>query len=67
MNSIQPTLLVWRKSSASGTSQCVEIAFSESSIFVRDSKDPNGVILSVPKPVWAEFLQGAKGNDYDIR
>ena len=35
----------WRKSSASGANGCVEVAFVEGQVAVRDSKDRAGPVL----------------------
>jgi len=50
----------WRKSTYSdgggeGT-DCVEVAFGESAVGVRDSKDPSGEPLTFPAPAWRGFL-----------
>ena len=46
----------WRKSSYSGNGgqNCVEIA-GNGAILVRDTKDRDGVTLTVPVRAWAEF------------
>ncbi|MPZ79397.1 MAG: DUF397 domain-containing protein [Actinophytocola sp.] len=45
---------VWRKSSFSsgGNSDCVEVAFGQVSVAVRDSKNPTGPVLSLPEADW---------------
>ena len=50
---------VWRKSSFSGggnDNACVEVAFVTDSVAVRDSKNPDGPRLDVPRPHWHQFL-----------
>lgn len=50
----------WRKSSRSGNGtngNCVEVAFAESVIAVRDSKSPNAGTLVLPSSAWAGFLR----------
>ena len=49
--------LVWRKSSASGSEGCYEIAFFDRSVLVRDSKYRSGAILAFARAEWAEFLR----------
>jgi hypothetical protein len=46
----------WRKSSYSGNGgqDCVEVA-GDGAVLVRDTKDRDGVTLSVPAGAWAEF------------
>lgn len=49
--------LTWRKSSRSGSGvNCVEVAFAETAIAVRDSKDPNGPALLLSPAAFARFL-----------
>jgi Domain of unknown function (DUF397) len=48
----------WRKSSRSGfQSDCVEVAFSNSQVGIRDSKNPEGSILVVDPSVWKTFIR----------
>jgi hypothetical protein len=47
----------WRKSShSSGTGACVELALASASGAVRDSKNPNGPILTFPATHLFTFL-----------
>lgn len=47
----------WRKSSYSGgTGNCVEIAWPNENITVRDSKHPTGPTLTLPTPAWQALL-----------
>ena len=50
----------WRKSSYSDgggeESDCIEVAFGESAVGVRDSKDPSSEPLTFPAPAWRGFL-----------
>jgi Domain of unknown function (DUF397) len=48
----------WRKSSHSGNggSDCVEVADTSPVILVRDSKNPDGAVLSVPADAWRAFI-----------
>lgn len=49
----------WRKSSRSNNGTCVEVATNVSGVVaVRDSKDPNGPILTVDSADWRRFLAG---------
>lgn len=52
------TLLQWSKSSYSSDSfNCVEIALlAADQIGVRDSKDPDGSVLSYAPDAWREFV-----------
>ncbi|MFD8751301.1 DUF397 domain-containing protein [Kitasatospora sp. NPDC059577] len=52
-------MLVWRKSSYSGTNggNCIEVAPGLPGLIpVRDSKDPDGPVLVFPASAWNSFL-----------
>ncbi|MFI5797179.1 DUF397 domain-containing protein [Streptomyces sp. NPDC051677] len=50
--------LQWFKSSYSGSQggDCVEVASHASAVHVRDSKTPDGPILTVAADAWSDFL-----------
>jgi hypothetical protein len=50
--------LQWRKSPASGSSNCVEVAADRETVLVRDTKDRGGPMLSFTKDEWSAFLVG---------
>ena len=58
----------WRKSSRSGpwTDNCVEVAFVDGGIAVRDSKNPSGPALLFTNGEWDAFLGGAKDGEFDL-
>jgi hypothetical protein len=58
----------WRKSSRSGpyTDNCVEVAFVDGAIAVRDSKDPSGAVLVFTRGEWDAFVDGAKDGEFDL-
>jgi len=59
---------VWRKSSRSngnGGNNCVEVAFADSAIGVRDSKNPDGPVLSFTPAAWDSFVDSAKHGGFD--
>jgi hypothetical protein len=53
----------WRKLSHSGSDggECVELARMEGEVAVRDSKDPDGAVLLVPRPVLRAALRDLTG------
>jgi hypothetical protein len=56
---MEPSQLNWRKASYSGTNGggCVEVATDfPGRIAVRDSKDPDGPVLTFSPGDWARFL-----------
>jgi hypothetical protein len=58
--------LVWRKSRASESGNCVEVAFGDESVHLRHSKSPTGPLLSFSRSEWVAFLQGARGGEFDL-
>jgi hypothetical protein len=54
--------LAWFKSSySSANGQCVEcVRLSDGGIAVRDSKDPDGAMLTYPSEVWRRFADTQK-------
>lgn len=72
---------VWTKSSHSGMHDCVEFRKSSRSssndgcvefgqdggtILIRDSKDPQGPVLTFTPHEWKMFLLGVKDGEFDI-
>jgi hypothetical protein len=58
----------WQKSSRSGPScdNCVEVAFVDQAIAVRDSKNPTGPVLIFTADEWDAFVGGAKDGEFDL-
>jgi hypothetical protein len=56
---------VWRKSTFSGTNGCVEVAFVQGRVAVRDSKDRGGPVLVFTAHEWEAFLSGARSGEFD--
>ena len=51
---------VWRKSSysgGSGTDNCVEVAFADRAVGVRDSKNASGPTLAFSPVAWRRFVR----------
>ena len=57
--------IVWRKSLTSGTGNCVEIAFTDDSVLMRNSRNPHGPELSVSYSAWTAFLTGVRHGRFD--
>jgi hypothetical protein len=59
----------WRKSRFSGGSggNCVEVATNLPGVVaVRDSKDPNGPVLTLTSAQWRSFAAGVKLADFNL-
>ena len=67
MAHIEQPCLEWRKSTASNSGACVEVAALSRSVLVRDSMDRNGPVLQLPPAVWSAFLSRARSTDASIR
>ena len=46
--------------------QCVEVRLIDGKIEVRDSKDPNGTVLTFTPHEWTAFISGAKRSEFDV-
>jgi Domain of unknown function (DUF397) len=55
--------IAWQKGTASGASNCIEVAVHDGSVLVRDSMNPTGVVLSLTPGVWAAFLAHVRRAD----
>jgi hypothetical protein len=60
--------ITWRKSSESGNSggDCVEVSLGGEGVSVRNSRDPNGPILSFTPSEWQAFIAGARNGEFDL-
>lgn len=58
----------WTKSSrSSSTGSCVEVRRTEGdNIQVRDSKNPEGPMLTFGTAEWKAFINGTKDNEFSI-
>ncbi|PPJ23686.1 DUF397 domain-containing protein [Nocardia nova] len=56
----------WFKSSFSGsTKDCVEVAFLDAGVGVRDSKNPTGPALIFTPTEWSAFTAGVEAGKFD--
>ena len=59
----------WKKGSRSngnGGNNCVEVAFLDAAVAVRDSKDRSGPALVFTSAEWTAFVNSAKDGEFDI-
>ena len=57
----------WHKSTlSSAADNCVEVAFVDEAIAVRDSKNPTGPALIFTVAEWDAFVGGAKDGEFDL-
>jgi hypothetical protein len=57
---------MWIKSSYSfANANCVEVQHEDSSVSVRDSKDPSGPVLTFTLDEWKAFTAGCRAGEFD--
>jgi hypothetical protein len=56
----------WRKSTRSAYNNCVEVAFVDDRVAVRDSKDERGPVLLFNAAEWQAFIGGARDGEFDL-
>ena len=67
MADFEVSCIVWRKSTASNSGACVEVAVADGSMLIRDSANPGGPVLRVSTSAWSVFLTSARENNPDLR
>jgi Domain of unknown function (DUF397) len=60
------TSAVWRRSTYSVNGNCVEVAYVDSQIVVRDSKHRAGSVLMFTLTEWHAFLDGVRDGEFDL-
>jgi len=63
----EETSIAWRKSTASNSGGCVEVAVVDGSVLIRDSFNPNGVVLRLPPSAWSALLARARSKNLGLR
>ena len=66
MTESRPSHPDFKKSAASGATNCVEVASNGGVILVRDSKDPRGPQLTFLPREWMAFLAGVRNGEFDF-
>ena len=56
----------WRKSALCSTSGCVEVAEERGQYLLRDSKDPEGPVLTFTRAEWDAFVAGVRSGDFEF-
>ena len=57
---------VWVKSTHSGSYGCVEVAFADGQVGVRDSKDRSGPMLVFTANEWEAFIAGVREGQFEL-
>ena len=56
---------IWRKSTASGGGNCVEVSFAGAAVVMRNSRNPEGSVLRFTLSEWEAFLAGVRDGEFD--
>jgi hypothetical protein len=56
----------WRTSTYSGGNGCVEVAFADGLVAIRDTKDRRGPMLVFTAAEWEAFLAGAREGQFEL-
>ena len=70
MSNQSANIVRWRKgsrSNGSGGNNCVEVAFLDAGVAVRDSKDRSGPALTFTQSEWSAFVDSTKDGEFDIK
>lgn len=57
----------WRKSTNRGFNSCVEVAFVDEVVAIRDSKDQQGPVLVFTPSEWKAFIGGVCEGEFDLQ
>jgi hypothetical protein len=55
----------WHKAHRCANSSCLEVSFRGENILLRDSKNPEGAVVTCTRPDWLAFVDGVKAGDFD--
>jgi hypothetical protein len=54
----------WRKSKRCSSSACIEVAKVAGDYLIRDSKDPDGSVLTFSEQEWTAFVEGVADGEF---
>ena len=57
--------LSWRVSSVCASNSCVSVTRSGDDVLVRDTKHPDGPVLSFTLSEWSSFVEGVAKGEFD--
>jgi hypothetical protein len=64
-NLASPDKLHWRVAQGCNGGTCVQVALGGDSIFIGDSKNPDGDVLRYTRSEWATFIIKIKRGEFD--
>lgn len=56
----------WRKSTASSSGECAEVAFAAGAVLMRHSQSASGPTLAFSHAEWTAFLAGVRNGEFDL-
>lgn len=59
-------MTTWTRPARCSFGDCVEVAFDGINIHIRDSKHPNGAVLTFTKPEFTAFIDATKRGEFDV-
>jgi hypothetical protein len=59
--------IAWRKSTASNSGNCLEVAAVDGSVLVRDSANRGGAVLTLSPAAWSDLLARTRSEDAGFR
>lgn len=62
----RPMDLVWRTSATCATQDCVAVAMSGDTVYVRRAEAPAGLTLEFTTEEWRAFLAGVRLGQFDV-
>ena len=63
----RPMAVVWRVSSRSNGTACIEVGKSETAILVRDTKNRGRGVLTLPFTAWEDFIKTIQTDSISLR
>lgn len=57
---------VWRASSRSSGGACVEIKHEPPRVLIRDSRDPDGLVLAFDQQAFRTFIRAVQAGEFDL-
>ena len=58
---------MWRRSTFCADTTCVEVAWAENKVLMRDAKNPAGQSLAFDQATWQEFIRGVERGEFEAR
>ena len=54
----------WQRSGHCDTNSCVEVAIADENVFIRNSREPEGSVLTFTRAEWDAFVAGVKDGEF---